>query len=53
MIILYNLQLAKREYRGQRSPEAITDYVKDQLRDPVQQLQQYQDLQMGVSGPLF
>lgn len=35
----------KREYRGQRSLEAITDYVRELLRDPVKELETAEDLE--------
>ena len=35
----------KREYRGQRSLEAITDYVRDLLKDPVKELESPEDVE--------
>ena len=32
-------QLVKREYRGQRSAESLANYVRDQLKDPIQEFQ--------------
>lgn len=37
-------QLAKREYRGQRSAEAFVTFVKDQIRDPVAEFKALDDL---------
>ena len=45
---MYSPQLAKREYRGQRSADALVDYVRQQISDPVHQIQQYHDLDIGV-----
>lgn len=39
--------LAKREYRGQRSADAIVDYVRQQISDPVHQIKEYTDLKMN------
>jgi len=39
-----NGQLAKKEYRGQRSAQAFLDFVKDQTKNPVQEFDQLQDL---------
>lgn len=36
--------LIKREYRGQRSADAFTSYIRDQLRVPVQVVEQLEDL---------
>ncbi|XP_076062689.1 endoplasmic reticulum protein 44 [Oratosquilla oratoria] len=33
--MLRNGQMAKREYRGQRSVEAFTEFIKEQLADPI------------------
>lgn len=44
----------KREYRGQRSLEAITDYVRELLRDPVKELETTNDIDnVDVSIYLF
>lgn len=37
--------VAKREYRGQRSAEAIATYIHDQLKDPVQEMNSAEDFQ--------
>lgn len=42
--IIRNGQPAKREYRGQRSVEAFTEFVKKQLEDPIKELVSLQDL---------
>ena len=38
----------KREYRGQRSTEALAGFVREQLTDPVQMIQQYYELSQKV-----
>lgn len=43
--LLRNGKLMKREYRGQRSLDAITDYVRDLLRDPVKELETAEDME--------
>lgn len=43
--LIRNGKLMKREYRGQRSLEAITDYVKELLRDPVKELETAEDME--------
>lgn len=35
--VIRNGQPAKREYRGQRSVEAFTNFIKKQLEDPIQE----------------
>jgi endoplasmic reticulum resident protein 44 len=42
--LIRNGKLMKREYRGQRSLEAITDYVRELLRDPVKDLETTDDI---------
>lgn len=36
--VLINGQPAKREYRGKRSVDAFVSFVKDQLEDPIQEV---------------
>ncbi|KFM62196.1 Endoplasmic reticulum resident protein 44, partial [Stegodyphus mimosarum] len=43
--LIRNGKLMKREYRGQRSLEALTDYIRDLLRDPVKELESAIDIQ--------
>lgn len=43
--LIRNGKLMKREYRGQRSLEAITDYVRELLRDPVKELATSDEIQ--------
>lgn len=45
MKLIRNGKLMKREYRGQRSLEAITDYVRELLRDPVKELETAEDVE--------
>ncbi len=40
--------MAKREYRGQRSQEAIIQFVKEQLSDPVHPISEYTDVKLEV-----
>lgn len=42
--IIRNGQTTKREYRGQRSPEAFAEFVNKQLEDPIQEFQSLKDL---------
>jgi len=39
-----NGELAKKEYRGQRSAEALLEFVEEQTRDPVKRIQNLLDL---------
>ena len=39
-----NGQLAKREYRGQRTADAFLDFVKEQNKDPVKEFKELKDL---------
>ena len=39
-----NGQLIKREYRGQRSVEAITQFVREQVKDPLTRVESLDDL---------
>ncbi len=42
---------AKREYRGQRSAESISNFIRDQLTDPVSVVTNLDDLDnLEVSG---
>jgi len=41
---IVNGELAKREYRGQRSAEAFAEFVEEQTRDPVKVIQSLLDL---------
>ncbi|KAB7503072.1 Endoplasmic reticulum resident protein 44 [Armadillidium nasatum] len=42
--LLRNGQAAKREYRGQRSSEAIAEFITEQLRDPITKITSLDDL---------
>ncbi|KAJ8971822.1 hypothetical protein NQ317_002939 [Molorchus minor] len=42
--IIVNGQPAKREYRGQRSVEAFTNFVKKQLEDPINEFKDLKEL---------
>lgn len=42
--VIRNGQPAKREYRGQRSVEAFTNFIKKQLEDPVKEFKQLSEL---------
>ncbi|CAG9865240.1 unnamed protein product [Phyllotreta striolata] len=42
--LIRNGQPAKREYRGQRSVEAFTSFIKKQLEDPVKEFAQLKEL---------
>lgn len=42
--IIRNGQLAKREYRGQRSSEAFIEFIRKQLEDPIKEFKQLNDL---------
>lgn len=42
--IIRNGQQAKREYRGQRSVEAFTEFIKKQLEDPIKELASLHEL---------
>lgn len=42
--LLRNGSPAKREYRGQRSVEAFTTFIKKQLEDPVKEFKQLSEL---------
>ncbi|KAF5307674.1 hypothetical protein FQR65_LT06729 [Abscondita terminalis] len=42
--IVRNGQVAKREYRGQRSTEAFVTYIKGQLEDPIQEFNSLDEL---------
>jgi len=42
--LLRNGQVVKKEYRGQRTADAITEFIKEQLKDPVQKLEVYEDI---------
>lgn len=39
-----NGQVVKKEYRGQRSVDALSEYIRDQLRDPIQEVKSLDDL---------
>lgn len=43
--LIRNGKLAKREYRGQRSIESLTDYIRGLLKNPIVELQTPQDLE--------
>lgn len=40
-----NGQLAKREYRSQRSKDAFLKYLREQMADPIHRMQTQEDLQ--------
>jgi len=42
--------VSKREYRGQRSVEAFSEYLNDQMRSPVVKFQKNEDYEKGVNG---
>lgn len=42
--IIRNGQVAKREYRGQRSSEAFVSYIKGQLEDPIKEFSSLEEL---------
>ena len=39
-----NGELAKREYRGQRSADSFVDFVKDQMKDPIKEFKDLEEL---------
>lgn len=41
--LLRNGKLTKKEYRGQRSVEAITEYIQSLLKDPVKEIKEHSD----------
>ena len=43
-----NVQIARREYRGQRTTDAIAKFVQEQLQDPVQTLENMAELAAKV-----
>lgn len=43
--IVRNGQIAKKEYRGQRSADAFLEYVKKQLEDPIREFVSLKDLE--------
>lgn len=44
----------KREYRGQRSPEAFDKYIRDQLKTPIQKKESFAEMDaIAVSGNLL
>lgn len=43
--IIQNGEQLKREYRGQRSKEAFAEFVRNQLKDPVQEFSHLKDLE--------
>ncbi|KAG5886539.1 hypothetical protein JTB14_002036 [Gonioctena quinquepunctata] len=48
--IIRNGQLGKREYRGARTVEAFSTYIKQQLEDPIKEFKQLQELGKLESG---
>lgn len=42
--VIRNGQPAKREYRGQRSVEAFTSFIKKQLEDPIKEFHNLNEL---------
>ena len=50
--LLRNGQAAKKEYRGQRSADAISNFIGDQLKDPINKINHLNDLQ-GVEVIYF
>lgn len=42
--VIRNGQPAKREYRGQRSVEAFTNFIKKQLEDPIEEFKNLKEL---------
>lgn len=43
--VIQNGEPVKREYRGQRSKEAFVQFVRDQLRDPIQEFGHLKELE--------
>lgn len=43
--VLRNGQPTKREYRGARTVEAFTEFIKKQLEDPIREFQNIKDLE--------
>lgn len=43
--VIINGQIGKKEYRGQRSAEALAAFVIDLLKDPIKQLTSFQDVE--------
>ncbi|XP_042857047.1 endoplasmic reticulum resident protein 44-like [Penaeus japonicus] len=42
--LLRNGQASKREYRGQRSAEAFASFIKEQLKDPIKEIESLEEL---------
>lgn len=45
MKLFRNGQLMKREYRGQRTSEALLEFVKEQLKDPIKIFQTVEEME--------
>ena len=46
--------VAKREYRGQRSVDAILNYIREQVKSTIQEVKNLEDLDtLDVSNPNF
>ncbi|KAK7084105.1 Endoplasmic reticulum resident protein 44 [Halocaridina rubra] len=43
--LLHNGQTSKREYRGQRSADALTTFIKEQLADPIKKIESLDEIQ--------
>lgn len=48
--MMFQLQVARREYRGQRTTDAIVAFVEEQLKDPVQAITDLNQLMLQVSS---
>lgn len=45
--------MVKKEYRGQRSPDALSEYIKSQLEDTIKQhstMDELEELEVKPSG---
>ena len=47
--VFRNGEIQKREYRGQRSPDALANFVKEQLKDPVKEFTSMAELNKDVN----
>ena len=48
-VIFHFLQVSRREYRGQRSVDAFSNYVREQMKSKINEFHALSDLHVDVS----
>ena len=49
-VIVFSIQMAKREFRGQRTVDGLSKFCRDQMKSKIHEFHQLQDLKLEVAA---